>query len=88
MGWRATSVNLNLNRDFIKADGEEMRAMLQLLHAWKPDFFFDNHTPDGADWQYSIQIDVPVAPTLAAPCVAWSKKMLESALPRMEQDGF
>lgn len=88
MGWRATSVNLNLNRDFMKADGEEMRAMIRLLHAWKPDFFFDNHTTDGADWQYTIQLDVPVAPTLASPCVEWSKRMLSSAIPKVEADGY
>jgi len=88
MGWRATSTNLNLNRDWMKADAEEMRAMLQLLHAWKPDFFFDNHTTDGADWQYSIQIGVPQAQTLALPCVDWSVKMLGEVLPKVEKDGF
>ena len=88
MGWRATAVNLNLNRDFMKADGEEMQAMLRLLHGWKPDFFFDNHTTDGADWQYTIQLDTPVAPTLGAGAVAWSKQMLAAALPRVENDGF
>ena len=88
MGWRATAVNLNLNRDWMKADGEEMRAMLRLLHAWKPDFFFDNHTTDGADWQYTIQIDVPVAQTLAAPCVQWSRGMLDVVIPKVEKDGY
>jgi Zinc carboxypeptidase len=88
MGWRATSTNLNLNRDFMKADGEEMRAMLHLLHAWKPDFFFDNHTTDGADWQYSIQIGVPQAQNLAAPCATWSKQMLAAVLPKVERDRF
>lgn len=88
MGWRATSTNLNLNRDFMKADGEEMVAMLHLLHAWKPDFFFDNHTTDGADWQYTIQIGVPQAQTLAAPLVAWSQRMLGAVLPQVERDGF
>jgi hypothetical protein len=88
MGWRATSVNLNLNRDFMKADGEEMQGMLRLLHAWKPDFFFDNHTTDGADWQYAMQLAVPEAQTLAAPIVEWSKQMLDVVLPQVERDGF
>ncbi len=51
MGWRATAQNLNLNRDYMKADAPEMRNLLGLLHRFKPDFFFDNHTTDGADWQ-------------------------------------
>ena len=33
MGWRATAQNLNLNRDYMKADAPEMRAMLGLLNA-------------------------------------------------------
>lgn len=88
MGWRATSTNLNLNRDFMKADAEEMQAMVRLLHTWKPDFFFDNHTTDGADWQYASQLAVPTAPTQGTAQVAWSQQMLASVLPRVEQDGF
>ena len=88
MGWRATSTNLNLNRDWMKADGEEMRAMLRLLHTWKPDFFFDNHTTDGADWQYASQLDVPTAQTQGKAQIAWSEQMLATVLPRVEKDGF
>jgi Zinc carboxypeptidase len=88
MGWRATAQNLNLNRDWMKADADEMRAMLHLLHTWKPDFFFDNHTTDGADWQYTVQLDVPVGPTLAEGGVKWAKGMLKGALPAVENDGF
>jgi len=36
MGWRATAQNLNLNRDYAKADAPEMRAMLRLLNSWIP----------------------------------------------------
>jgi len=88
MGWRATSLNLNLNRDWMKADAEEMKAMLRLLHTWKPDFFFDNHTTDGADWQYASQLAVPVAQNQGAAQVAWSQQMLAAVLPRVDADGF
>ena len=54
MGWRTTAQNLNLNRDFLKADAPEMQQWLKLFHAWKPDFFIDTHTTDGADYQYVI----------------------------------
>ncbi len=54
MGWRATSAGLNLNRDYMKADANETRAFLRLWNAWKPDFFFDLHVTDGADFQYNI----------------------------------
>ena len=54
MGWRATSGGLNLNRDYMKADAPETRAFLKLWNEWKPDFFFDLHVTDGADFQYNI----------------------------------
>jgi hypothetical protein len=54
MGWRATSAGLNLNRDYMKADAPETRAFLKLWNTWKPDFFFDLHVTDGADFQYNV----------------------------------
>ncbi len=54
MGWRTTAQNLNLNRDWMKADAPEMQAMLKLFSSWLPDFLIDNHTTDGADYQYTI----------------------------------
>jgi hypothetical protein len=52
MGWRTTARNLNLNRDFLKADAPEMQAWLKLYQQWQPDFFVDIHVTDGADYQY------------------------------------
>lgn len=88
MGFRSTASNLNLNRDWTKADAPEMRAMLSLIHKWKPDFFFDIHTTDGADWQYAAQITVPVAPNLDARVAEWSRRFVEQAQPKIEKDGF
>jgi hypothetical protein len=53
-GWRATSAGLNLNRDYMKTDAPETRAFLRLWNEWKPDFFFDLHVTDGADFQYNV----------------------------------
>jgi hypothetical protein len=63
MGWRATSQNLNLNRDYVKADAPEMQAMLRLLGEWDPIVYADLHVTDGADFEHDIAINV--APTLA-----------------------
>lgn len=54
MGWRCTAQNLNLNRDYMKADAPEMRALLSTYHEWLPHLWFDNHTTDGADFQYDV----------------------------------
>jgi len=54
MGWRVTAQNLNLNRDFMKAEAPEMQAWLKMINQWNPDFFIDSHTTDGADYQYVL----------------------------------
>jgi hypothetical protein len=54
MGWRNTAQNLNLNRDYMKADAPEMQAMLGLMQKYNPDFYIDLHVTDGMDYQYDI----------------------------------
>jgi murein tripeptide amidase MpaA len=53
-GWRTTAQNYNLNRDYMKADTAEMRAMIDTIDAWKPDLYVDLHVTDGSDYQYDI----------------------------------
>ena len=53
-GWRTNVRNLNLNRDYMKADTEEMQAMIRALNSWQPDLYIDLHVTDGADYQYDI----------------------------------
>lgn len=54
MGFRATAQNLNLNRDYMKADAPEMRDWLAMFDSWLPDLFMDIHATDGADYQYDL----------------------------------
>src|SRR6202035_1693774 len=56
MGWRTTAQNLNLNRDYVKADAPEMRAMLTLIREWDPLVCADLHVTDGADFQPDISL--------------------------------
>ncbi len=53
-GWRTTAQNLNLNRDYMKADTPEMRGMLALVERWAPALYLDLHVTDGLDYQYDI----------------------------------
>lgn len=64
MGWRSTAQNYNLNRDYMKADAPETKAWLGLVHRYKPDFFIDDHTTDGADFQYKATVAIPYGPNL------------------------
>ena len=54
MGWRTNARNLNLNRDYLKADAKEMQHLLGFWHQWEPDFFMDTHSTNGGDYQYTM----------------------------------
>ena len=53
-GWRSTAQNLNLNRDYAKADSLEMQAVLKAINSYQPDLYMDVHVTDGEDYQYDI----------------------------------
>ncbi|MGA2343099.1 MAG: M14 family zinc carboxypeptidase [Steroidobacteraceae bacterium] len=57
-GWRATAQNLNLNRDYAKADAPEMRALLVLVTSFDPLICADLHVTDGADFEPDISLQV------------------------------
>lgn len=56
LGWRVTSQNLNLNRDYAKADAPEMAAMLGLLTRFDPVAYVDLHVTDGAKFQHDVAV--------------------------------
>ncbi len=58
MGWRTTAQNYNLNRDYVKADSPEMRAMLGLIESWDPIILADLHVTNGAQFEHDISINV------------------------------
>ncbi len=55
-GFRGNYKNLDLNRDFIKADSKNAWAFETILNTWQPEVFLDNHTSDGADYQYVMTL--------------------------------
>ena len=55
MGWRHTPIGLNLNRDYMKVESPEMRALIGNIYTqWWPDLLIDDHTTDGADYQHDV----------------------------------
>ncbi|MBU0641341.1 MAG: M14 family metallopeptidase [Planctomycetes bacterium] len=88
MGWRVTTTNLNLNRDYTKADTVEMRAWLRTWVAWQPDLLFDNHTTDGSDHRYELLYAVAQDENAAAQVAVWVKtSLLHHVLPALKADG-
>jgi Zinc carboxypeptidase len=58
MGWRTNAQNLNLNRDYVKADAPEMHAVLRLLNEWDPILYADLHVTDGAQFEHDVSFNV------------------------------
>lgn len=89
MGWRTTSTNLNLNRDYLKADTPEMKSLLKLFSQWLPDFIIDNHTTNGADYQYHITYGIERHQNINSGLADWSEnKLMPYVLSKVEGDGF
>lgn len=53
-GFVANARNINLNRDYAKADAPETRAMIGLLRRLDPILYVDCHVSDGFDMQYDV----------------------------------
>jgi len=55
-GSRGNSQNLDLNRDFIKADSKEALSFSRMFTELDPDVFIDNHVSNGADYQHVMTL--------------------------------
>ncbi|MBI9052934.1 MAG: M14 family metallopeptidase [Bacteroidales bacterium] len=86
MGWRTTAQNLNLNRDFIKADAPEMRYWLKLFNSWLPDMFIDIHTTDGADYEYSLTYGMHTMGDMNNSQTDWQNKYLSEIEENLKKD--
>ena len=82
MGWRGNGTNLNLNRDYLKADAPETRAFMAMFHRWLPDFFVDDHVTDGADYQYDVTFTIDDGPNVPSGTAKWVD---EVATPTLEK---
>ncbi len=88
MGFRSNARGLDLNRDFVKADAKETRALLALADAWKPDLFVDDHVTDGADFQATLTVSYANEPVTPEPLRSWLKSVVPKALSDVEGEGF
>lgn len=77
MGWRGNARNINLNRDYVKADEMETRAWLGLWNRWNPDFFIDCHVTNGADYQYDLTYQFEHHETVAPTIKNWLETAIE-----------
>ena len=79
-GWRTNARNLNLNRDYAKADMPEMQAMLRALRIWQPDLYLDLHVTDGADYQYDITFGYNTSSYYSPAIGRWLESVADPAI--------
>src|SRR6201996_7334725 len=82
IGWRGNGTNINLNRDYMKADAPETRAFMAMFHRWLPDFFVDDHVTDGADFQYDVTFSIDDGPHVAPAMATWVDETVTPELVR------
>ncbi len=87
MGWRATAQNLNLNRDYTKADAPEMRALLAYVNAWDPVVYADLHTTDGANFEHGVSVQVQPDQSEDAALAAEGRRLRDALLQRLSAKG-
>lgn len=88
-GFRGNAKNLDLNRDFIKADSDNAKAFYELFHDTDPEVLVDTHTSNGADYQYTMTL-ITTQPDKAAPELRWYLRngMNDSLYSAMERRNF
>jgi len=80
MGWRTNGRNLNLNRDYTKAETAEIRTVLKVLNQWPIDLYLDIHVTDGIDYQYDITFGFNRWSGYSPKISEWLEKVLRPAI--------
>ncbi len=62
VGVRTNSQSLDLNRDFIKLESSEVRALVNLYNRWDPHLIVDLHTTNGSYHAYHLTYSHPLNP--------------------------
>ena len=88
-GFRGNYQNLDLNRDFVKGDSRNSKAFQKIFNTWQPEVFIDNHTSNGADYQYVMTLIAPQKDKLNPILSNYlTKQMLPDLYKKMKASNF
>lgn len=88
-GFRGNAQNLDLNRDFTKADSYNAQSFAKAFHWAQPDILIDNHVSDGADFQHVFTLLTSQYNKLGEPLGSWLRQSFEPALyKQMDEKGW
>jgi hypothetical protein len=88
MGIRANSQGFDLNRDFVKLESPEVRALVGFFNQWDPAIFIDCHTTNGSHHRYTLTYEGPRVPAGDKQVIAFVRdKLFPDVGRRLEQHG-
>jgi hypothetical protein len=76
VGTRENAKGLDLNRDFMKLDSAEARALVGLLARWDPDVVVDLHTTNGSFHGYHLTYSPTLNPNADGRLIAYARERL------------
>lgn len=80
MGVRVNAQGFDLNRDYIKAEAPETRAMIRFLNTWDPGVILDTHTTDGSHHRYTLTYQGPKNPAGDPAVIAYVRDTMLPAI--------
>ena len=75
-GVRTNAQGLDLNRDFVKLESPEIRALVKLVNTWDPAVIIDCHTTNGSHHRHTLTYDGPRYPSTDTDVAKWTMNTL------------
>lgn len=89
VGVRASGEGFDLNRDGMKAESLEFRAVLERIwNRWDPDVMMDLHTTDGTRHGYDLTYSPPLNPNTPPAILKFSRDEMLPAIRRQMRQQF
>lgn len=86
VGVRENAQGLDLNRDFVKLETPEVRALVRFLRLWDPALVVDMHTTNGSIHRYTLTYEGPRNPASDPKLIALvNEELLPNVTRRLEK---
>jgi hypothetical protein len=80
VGVRENAQGLDLNRDYVKMEAPETRALIRLFNRWDPHLTLDLHTTNGSYHGYHLTYSVPLNPTVDGNILSYHRDKMMPAI--------
>jgi len=80
VGRRENAQGLDLNRDYVKLEAPETRALVRLFARWDPHLTVDLHTTNGSYHGYHLTYSIPLNPNIDPGLLAFHREKMIPAI--------